>query len=297
MGENAQRTLFASLALAAIGGAAAAGGQDYNPVAFTQPLKLTRGQIVAASPGAAYLSHDESCRLLVSEQGWSPDECGAIENLLAAPAPGIDSALVYKPVYDGHVSFEDWSESKEQIDGIWSGFVETMKAQSQRLNKNLVPESWLVYPTLDKDKAYMYYALVMNWDGHRSINIKGSLFDRSGYVPFLIVPDQATLPGAQVQSVVTRFLASYKSDLDSSYFDFKPGDRVAAIGAAGVLAALLGVKVAKVAAVGFFVTILAFAKKLVFLLVVAPFLGLKRLFAGKRATPPPPADAGSRRVE
>ena len=275
MGERALRILLACVALAGMGSTPGLAAQDYHPIEFSQPLKLSRGQIFPQFGDATYLSHDESCRFLEKEQGWPPGDCDGVDNLLAAPAPGIDSAVVYKPVNEGYVRFDDWSQSNEQIDGIWAGFVEAMKAQGQRLNKNLVPEGWLVYPTLDKNKAYMYYALVVDWDGRRSINIKGSLFDRSGYVPFLIVPEGATLPGAQVQSVVTRFLSSYTSDPGSSYLDFKPGDKVAVIGAAGVLAALMGVKLAKVAAIGIFATALAIGKKLVFLLLIAPFLGLK----------------------
>jgi hypothetical protein len=40
----------------------------------------------------------------------------------------------------------------------------------------------------------------------------------------------------------------------------------------------MGVKVAKVAGVGLFAVALAFGKKLIFLLIVLPFLALRRLF-------------------
>src|SRR5579871_2556487 len=153
MGKTALRVLLAWAALAALNGTPSLAGQDYNPIAFSQPLKLSRGQIFPRSADATYLAHDESCRFLEKEQGWPPGDCDGIDNLLAAPAPGIDSAVVYKPVNEGYVRFDDWSQSKEQIDDIWTDFVDAMKAQSQRLNKNLVPEGWLVYPTLDKNKA------------------------------------------------------------------------------------------------------------------------------------------------
>ena len=82
---------------------------------------------------------------------------------------------------------------------------------------------------------------------------------------------------------MTRFLSAYTSAPATSYFDFKDGDKVAVAGAVGVLAALMGVKVAKIAAVGFFAVALALGKKLVFLLVVVPFLALRRWFRGRRA--------------
>src|SRR5262249_52954933 len=129
----------------------------------------------------------------------------------------------------------------------------------------------------------MYYALILDWDGHREINIKASLFDRSGYITFLIVPEGGVIDAAQVQTLVTRFLSAYTSDPETAYFDFKDGDKVAVAGAVGVLAALMGVKVAKVAAVGLFAIALALGKKLVFLLVVVPFLALRRLFRRGRA--------------
>jgi hypothetical protein len=296
MGETALRILLALLAFAAFAATPGRAADDYNYISFSQPLKLSRGHVFSKWPGAAYLSHDDTCRSVV-EQGWSPDYCRIVDNVLVTPAPGIARALIYKPVDEGYIRFDDWAQSKEQIDSIWASFVDETKEQGQRLNQKLVPEGWLVYPTLDTSKAYMYYAVVIDWNGRRTINIKGSLFDRSGFVPFLIVPASGTLPGSQVQSMVTRFLASYTSDPDSSYFDFKPGDKVAAFGVASVLAALLGVKAAKVAAVGLFAVALAFGKKLLFLLLVAPFLALKRMFARRRPSPPPLPPVGVEPVE
>ena len=100
----------------------------------------------------------------------------------------------------------------------------------------------------------MYYALVIDWDGHREINIKASLFDRSGYVPFLIVPERSDMTAAEVEAVTTPMLAAYTSDPETSYFDFKSGDKVAAVGAVGVLATLMGIKLGKVAAFGLLAT-------------------------------------------
>ena len=278
MGEIVKKWLFAWIVLIAFCGEPALAAGSYTPISLTQPLKVSRGKIAPQSPDAAYFTHDESCRFLVSDQGWTENDCAAVENILAAPAPGIDSAVIYKPVSEGYIRFEDWSGSKEQIDEIWTGFVEAMKDQSQRLNKKLVPQGWLVHPTLDKNKAYMYYALIIDWEGRKSVNIKATLFDRAGYVPFVIVPEDSAVTAAQAQALLTRFLSSYTSDPDASYFDFKQGDKVAAIGALGVLATLMGVKVAKVAAVGLFAVALAFGKKLIFLLIVLPFLALRRLF-------------------
>ena len=153
-----------------------------------------------------------------------------------------------------------------------------MKEQSERLHKKLVPQGWLVYPTLDQGKAYMYYALVIDWDGQKEINIKASLFDRSGYVPFLIVPERSDMTAAEVEAVTTRMLAAYTSDPETSYFDFKSGDKVAAVGAVGVLATLMGIKLGKVAAFGLLATLLAIGKKFLIVLVAVPLLALRRLF-------------------
>jgi len=282
VGGTRENLVFLCIALMAFCSEPVLAAGSYNPTNFTQPLKLSRGKVVPQSPDAAYLSHDDSCRFLVTEQGWENRDCDVIENLLAGPAPGIDSAIVYKPVNEGYIRFEDWSQSKETIDEIWSGFVEAMKEQSERLHKNLVPQGWLVHPTLDKNKAYMYYALTIDWDGQREINIKASLFDRSGYVPFLLVPDRSDMTAAEVQTLVTTILASYTADPETSYFDFKSGDKVAAVGAVGVLATLMGVKLGKVAAVGLFAFLLAIGKKLAFVLLVLPFLALRKLFGRRR---------------
>lgn len=281
MGERAAR--LGCMLLLMMTAAAAAARQDYHPLAFDQPLKVTRGTMSPRSPYARYLSHDETCRYLVSEQGWLEGDCASVENILINPVPGIASAVIYKPVDEGYVRFDDWSQSKEAIAQIWTDLTAALKAQGERLNRTIVPEKWLVYPTLDPRKAYMDYALSIDWGGVSDVNVKASLFDRSGYVTFLILPARPDASAADIQALVTRLLAAYASDPETSYFDFKPGDKVAAIGAAGVLAALVGVKLAKVAAVGVFAVLLAAGKKLLFLLVVLPFLALKRLLGRRKS--------------
>ena len=80
--------------------------------------------------------------------------------------------------------------------------------------------------------------------------------------------------------MVDRLLASYQPANNESYFDTQAGDKIAAVGAVGVLASLLGVKYGKTAAVGFLALAAILLKKAWFLLLL-PFYFLKNMFSKK----------------
>ena len=124
LGRTRENLIIICVALVALCCEPVLAAGSYSQLDFTQPLKVSRGKVAPRSAGAAYLSHDDSCQFLVSEQGWETGDCDGVENLLVGPAAGIDSAIVYKPISEGHIQFEDWSQSKEEIDGLWSSFVD-----------------------------------------------------------------------------------------------------------------------------------------------------------------------------
>lgn len=72
----------------------------------------------------------------------------------------------------------------------------------------------------------------------------------------------------------------YKTNASQGYAEFVTGDKVAAVGAVGVLATLVGVKYSKGIAAWLFVVGLAFAKKAWFLILL-PLFWLKNLFRKK----------------
>ena len=255
----------------------------YSPLNFTEPLSLYRGKISPVSPDAVYLDDKDRCDLLKNEWGWQ--SCDGIEAMIFGLAPGIDTVIIEKPNSEGFVNFDDWEDAdrQDEIDAIWNDFVEGSKAQGEALGQSIVPVKWHVYPTLNKDKSYLYYAILIDWDGEMVINAKASLFDRQGYIPVRVIPDSSELSEAELQRLVEISLGAYEAEAKQAYFDFQDGDKIAAVGALGVLAALVGVKYGKAAATGIIAILLLFLKKAWFLLLI-PLVFLKKLFPGKKET-------------
>lgn len=254
---------------------------NYNPVNFTEPLNLSRGSLTATSPGGIYLSHEDTCNLLVEESGWERESCGSVENLVVGTPAGVDSYIVYKPNNDGFVVFDDWdADTDEEIAAIWDSYAEGLKAQGERLGIEVKPVRWYVYPTLNQEEAMMYYAIMTEWDGVPNINVNATLFDRRGYVTFGMVLASADPGEAVATALMLDTLSSYQPTQEESYFDFSEGDKIAAVGAMGVLATLMGVKYGK----GFFAAalgILLLVVKKAWFILLLPLIFVKRLFKGK----------------
>lgn len=252
----------------------------YAPINFTEPLKLSRGNLTPISPGGVYLDRDDRCRLVVDEFGW--DNCIGLDALVFALVPEIDNLVVLEPTDDGHVKFDDWdSEDRDaEIADIWEGLEAGLKAQGDKLGVTIRALGWAAYPTLNKEKSYMYYANHIEWDGEKQTNIKATLFDRYGYTTIFFVPVAEELTEAEIGALVALTMDAYRANPGVSYVDFQDGDKVAAVGAVGVLATLLGVKYGK----GIFATITAIAllvlKKAWFLLFL-PLYYLRRIFSRK----------------
>lgn len=218
---------------------------------------------------------------MMNEWGWS--SCDGIEAMIFGLAPGIDTMMVETPNSDGYVKFDDWegADRQDEIDTIWNEFAESAKLQGEALGESIVPVRWYVQPTLNKEKSYLYYAILIDWEGEMVINAKASLFDRSGYVAFRLTPESSDLSETELQQLVEISLNTYQPEAQQAYFDFQDGDKVAAVGAIGVLAALVGVKYGKAAATGFVAVLLLLLKKAWFVLLI-PLIFLKNLFTGKK---------------
>ncbi len=252
----------------------------YHPLDFTKALVLTRGKIHPIAPGSKYLNKTEACEFLKEIDGWK--KCENIDLFISPLSPEIDNLIVSSPNTSGYVKFDDWNDKDKSraIEQIWNSFIEATKIQGEALGEKITPIKWYIYPTLNKSKAYMYYAILMNWNGTNVINVKASLFDRSGYIPFTFVPDKSDISQQELQRLLEITLSSYESNKNQSYSKFSNGDKIALGGALGVLATLVGVKFGKVAALGIAALALAILKKLWFLSFI-PLVWFKKLFSRK----------------
>jgi uncharacterized membrane-anchored protein len=259
---------------------------NYHPENFIEPVNVVRGKLFPAGldgTDGVYLNHGETCTYVQKEFGWQADDCPHIEVLLGTPTPIIDSLLVYKPISDGYVSLDDWEGDNvsEQVDEITQSYKSSIVEQSKALGRKIEFGGWRLYPTVDKTKNIMYYASTSIWDGEPSLNVTVSIFDRSGYIKMAVVPLDAATDTDGIRKVVLQAVDLYKPNLGSSYAEFTSGDKVAAYGAVGVFATLLGVKYGKAAAAGFMAIALVLLKKAWFLLLL-PFMLLGKLFSSKK---------------
>jgi uncharacterized membrane-anchored protein len=249
--------------------------EDFLP--FTESLPLSRGRLAEGSPESFYLTHKKTCEFVVSEFGWSKADCPELENIIGNYRAGVDSVIIEKPNSQGYVKLDDWDEGDrdEQIKSLWDELVESSKAQSKEVGETIQPVRWVVYPTLNKRKQTLVYAFLIQWGDAQVINIKATLFDRKGYVVFRIVPDREDLTQDQMLAMVDTVLDSYHPSAGANYAEFSSGDKIAAVGAVGVLAGLLGVKYGKAAGLGLIAVVLAVAKKAWFLIFM-PFVWIFR---------------------
>lgn len=241
------------------------------------------GSATVTAQGAVMLEGQDACtydRLLNAQE-----DC-TVEAILFPPeGVAVDSVYFSPPNEIGYVDMEEWTDdATSQIDEIWESYVEGSKAQSERLGYEVKPVKWVLYPTLNKDTKVMTYGFLLTFNGEPVINLHSVKFTRKGYVEMTVVTydEMMSAANSSFDDVATYAANTYTPDNGFRYADFKDGDKVAAIGAVGVLATVMGVEYTKkgtLAAIG--AAILVFAKKLWFLLIAIPVAiwgGIRRLF-------------------
>ena len=251
---------------------------------FTQAADVSEGAQVPdatiIAEGGTLLQGEQACtysRLLNADV-----TCTTAAIVFPHEGVGIDSIYYEAPVNVGHVNMDDWAEDvNSQIDEIWESYVEGSKAQSERIGYQVVPVKWVQYPTLNKAAKVLTYGILLDFGGTEAINLTTIKFTRSGYVVMDVVTSDEMLAarssnydGASVYASKT-----YVPKTGMRYADFQTGDKVAAIGAVGVLASVIGVKHSKGWLAGISAGILLALKKFWFLLLVVPAAiwgGIKR---------------------
>ena len=263
--------LFGAACFAAVPLDAKAQQVQAEPAVFTEALSLSRGSLKPGKTEGYIVPQQMACELVKTDWGW--DRCDHIDGFAVLVAPGVDTVVIEKPNSEGHVRFEDWQSDtiEKEIEAIEADLRVGTRDQSEKLGYTIEFVGWRTYPTLDRARNYLYYATDSSWDGELVTNIRATVFDRKGYVEFLIIPDKADMTPQDVEAAINDVLGLYAPRADERYAAFTDGDKIAAIGAVGVLATMLGVNHNKAATAGIVATIIAFGKKLWFLILV-PFV-------------------------
>jgi uncharacterized membrane-anchored protein len=249
--------------------------------AMTDFVPTTRGAIQVDSDQSYVFSRDEYCDIAISDWGWQ--SCEFIDAMVVAHVPGADTTVVNRPNTDGYVRFDDWDtdQRREAVSSIEEQLVAGAKAQSEATGSDIQFAGWRTQPTLNKSEAILYYATDYIWDGETVTNIKATVFDRHGYVEFMVVPLEQSISGEDIEDLVLKTLESYAPEPMANYASFQPGDTVAVAGAVGVLATMTGTKWGKAATASVVAVALAFLKKAGVVLLL-PFVWIGSLFRRKK---------------
>ena len=176
----------------------------------------------------------------------------------------------------GYVKIDDWNEVDPNE--FLKDLEQTSKSDNVERKKNnqatLKSLSWSYTPRLDRNKNLVNYALVSKWsDNDQSVQASSLILGKEGYTHATMVSSAAVYK----DSLLENASAIHEFNPDVGYNAWKPGDKVAAIGIAGLLAATLGGKSVKVAA-PILVVLLGLLKKF-WWIVILPFLWLGKLFS------------------
>ena len=241
------------------------------------------GNAMVTAPGGIILKGEDACRYSANLNADEVCETSAI----VFPPDGVRiDSIYYHPAQNiGHVNMDDWTaDVNAQIDEIWESYREGAAAQSERIGYQVTPVKWVLYPTLDKDAKVMTYGVLFDFDGQRVINLTSVKLTRKGYTTMEVVTDDTLLAeNWSNYSAASNYAArTYTPTSGMNYADVQAGDKVAAIGAVGVLAALVSNKKGPGGLAAWGAAIMLFMKKFWFVLLAIPaaLLGaIKRFFA------------------
>lgn len=250
--------------------------ESFDPLSVSDGVRLHSGIFRPLNPDAFTLPKEQVCTIVIEDWGWS--SCVDVDALIVGPSEHADNVLFEVPNRDGYIKPDEWTDeaAKEMIEHLSASLRESAKVQGERTGEDVRFIGWRVKPTLDRENGFLYYATDWTFDGHPTMNISSWVLDRRGYIPMNIVPRDSDLGVMGVRELIVTNLASYEPNVGESYSSFVAGDKVAAVGALGLLGTFFGVKYGKAAAGGIIAIALAFAKKF---FIIIPLVALGALGA------------------
>jgi len=253
----------------------------------TGSYKLPRSHAVIHLHGgqALLLGSDAQRYSFLSSGTEFPDT----EAVLTYDSNSAKAEVYYEWRDEGYITDSDWEDVDP--DKLLAQYRDgTESANDERVSNGFEPMhvvGWLEPPHYDKSTRTVTYAMELKDKNGSWANAFALRLGRAGYTEFTWVGSVGLFRGAGGRPVLlNQALASHSYEEGYRYQDFKQGDKVAAYGIAGLVAAALGAKFGK----GLIAAIIAFAlagKK-----IAIPTIGVglaalakfgRRLFGGDRA--------------
>lgn len=202
------------------------------------------------------------------------------EIVMYSPTDHVEVAIEFLP--EGFVKDNDWSDI-DPDDFLKQLIDRQRKANKVRAANGQAPFDiigWLEKPSYDEATHTAHYVLELSNDQEHWPNPVAVKLGREGYHKFIWVGDmeQYKKDGPQVLAAV---LDSHSYDEGYRYADHKAGDKIAAYGIAGLVAAVAGVKLGKGLLAGALAFVAIAGKKLAILVVplaMGLWAGVKRFF-------------------
>jgi uncharacterized membrane-anchored protein len=211
------------------------------------------------------------------------DAPATIEAMLYEPA--TNALVYYQKLGDGFVSVDDWGNVDP--DAFIKTIRENTEADNVKRRENGVPPlhvvGWLEKPNLDRKEKIVRWAIdAIDDDQTSNVNSVALILTRDGFEKLTWIGPKEALSRDLLKTAQT----SFRLPVGDQYSDYREGDKVAAYGIAGLVASMLGAKVAT--KFGLLALVAVFAKKLGALIILPFALGvgfIKRLFKRSKAPP------------
>ena len=218
-----------------------------------------------------YLPPDEAKRVLIEGWGNSPDQ---VANVLGMVFP--TGKTFHDETWGAVIEYEDTGHvsDKDAASQDYNSVLADMKSSEEESNKAAQQQGyagshivgWAQAPTYDPATRTLIWARNIKFDGtnYNTLNYDVRTLGRTGVLSLNMVDSMDNLP--TVRTAAKGLGSTIKFDSGSAYNDFNPStDKLADYGLAGLVAAGVGVAVAKKA--GFLALLLVFAKKGIALIV------------------------------
>jgi len=221
--------------------------------------------------GYYYLPADEAKRVLTEGWGNPPDQVTSVLGMIFPSGKSFRDetwGAVVEYEDTGHVSDKDAASQdyNSVLADMKSSEEESNKAAQQQGYAGSHIVGWAQAPTYDPATRTLIWARNIKFDGtnYNTLNYDVRTLGRTGVLSLNMVDSMDNLP--TVRTAAKGLGSTIKFDSGSAYNDFNPStDKLADYGLAGLVAAGVGVAVAKKA--GFLALLLVFAKKGIALIV------------------------------
>jgi uncharacterized membrane-anchored protein len=181
----------------------------------------------------------------------NPAERAGMEGFVAG-GPKHDQIVTFKSFDAGYIGLDDWSQlDPAELLALFKSNTETEnQLRRQQGVTELHLRGWLQPPTLDRNTATVYWAILGDEDGQtaQTVNAVALRLGRSGYeeLTWTGTQDQYQAPGNQLDAM----LRAHSFAPGTTYADRISTDKMAGYGVAALVGTVLGAKVVKVAAAG-----------------------------------------------